>query len=45
MNKKEMMVYDSENDEYGYCKDARCQYCTKFQLELCPGYDELMKQF
>jgi hypothetical protein len=42
MNKKDMMVYDSKNDEFGHFKDARCQYRTKFQLELCPGYDEIL---
>jgi len=41
MNKKDMMVYDSENYEFGYCKNARCQYCTKFQLNLCSGYDAI----
>ena len=44
MNKEDIMVYDSENDEFGHCKDARCQYCTKFQLELCLGYDAIPYQ-
>ena len=33
-------VYDPTTDEQVRCKDARCARCTRFQLDLCQGFQE-----
>ncbi len=37
------IVYDAETDTYGDCKDAVCYKCTRYQLDLCPGYEEMLR--
>jgi hypothetical protein len=36
---KDQTVYDDVNEEIVNCSSAKCQNCTRFQLELCEGYD------